>query len=184
MVIKLIIGIGIGVAIGAVMGSIGKCDSGGCPLTANPKRGALIGGLLGLLITLSSARVSNEATLSRIEESTRQGIVKGEQTMSKVIDFTESSFEKETEKGITLVDFWASWCGPCRLQLPILERVSEKVGDRVKVGKVNVDDCPEIANRFGVQSIPTLIILKDGKEVSRHVGVTQETVLLDAVEKA
>ena len=83
-----------------------------------------------------------------------------------------ASFDKTVASGVTVVDFWATWCGPCRMQAPILEAFAEEMGDQVKVGKVDVDEEPGIAARFNIFSIPTLIAFRDGKEIARTVGVT------------
>ena len=82
------------------------------------------------------------------------------------------SFQQMIASGVTLVDFWATWCGPCRMQAPILESFAAEMGDQVKVGKVDVDEEPAIAARFNIFSIPTLIAFRDGQEIARTVGVT------------
>ena len=69
------------------------------------------------------------------------------------------------------VDFWADWCGPCKMLTPTVEALAEQYGDRVVTGKVNVDEEPELARRFGIMSIPTVVFLKNGKEIERKVGV-------------
>lgn len=83
----------------------------------------------------------------------------------KVKVISNDNFEEITKKGVVLIDFWAEWCGPCQQMLPILDQFAEKMGDKLIVGKVNVDDSPEIAWKFGVMSIPTFILLKDGEMV-------------------
>ena len=91
--------------------------------------------------------------------------------------FDTKAFDEAIASGTTLVDFWATWCGPCRMQAPILEAFEAEMGDQVKVGKVDVDEEPEIAARFNIFSIPTLIAFRDGKEVARAVGVTDQNGL-------
>jgi thioredoxin 1 len=104
--------------------------------------------------------------------------------MSDVLQLTQNDFQETIQNGVTLVDFWAPWCGPCKMQIPILDTVSAKAAEGVQVAKVNVDDNPEVAGQFGVQSIPTLIVFKDGQEVKRFTGITQEADLLEAVNNA
>ena len=101
-----------------------------------------------------------------------------------VKELSDSEFEAATKQGVVLVDFWAPWCGPCKQQGPILEAVAEKVAQKAVIAKVNVDDNNEVAGKFGVQSIPTLILFKDGEEASRFVGVQQESDLVAAIEAA
>ena len=86
--------------------------------------------------------------------------------------FNANSFNEAIASGTTLVDFWATWCGPCRMQAPILDAFEAEMGSEVKVGKVDVDEEPGIAQRFNIFSIPTIIVFKDGKETARTVGVT------------
>ena len=94
--------------------------------------------------------------------------------MANVSDVTMANFDAEVLQaaGVVLVDFWAPWCGPCRAMAPVLDTVSQEQEGKVKVVKVNVDDNQQLAVRFGVQSIPTLIIFKGGEPVDRVVGVT------------
>ena len=101
-----------------------------------------------------------------------------------VKDLNDDTFENEISSGITLVDFWAPWCGPCLMQGPILEQVAAKVGDQAVIAKVNVDEASRVAAQFGILSIPTLILFKDGKPVQQFVGVKMEGALLEAIESA
>lgn len=88
------------------------------------------------------------------------------------IKFTTQNFEEEVLKSKVpvLVDFWATWCGPCQMQGPVVEQAAEEMGSSVKVGKLNVDEEGTVAGQYGVMSIPTLIVFKDGKEAARAVG--------------
>ena len=86
--------------------------------------------------------------------------------------FDSKSFSEAIASGTTVVDFWATWCGPCRMQAPILDAFEAEMGETVKVGKVDVDEEPAIAQRFNIFSIPTIIAFRDGQEIARTVGVT------------
>ena len=83
-----------------------------------------------------------------------------------------------------LVDFWATWCGPCRMLAPVVEQFSADNADKVNVAKVNVDDCPDLARRFGIMSIPTLILFKDGQVVEKRIGFQQKAQLEEMVNQA
>ena len=97
--------------------------------------------------------------------------------MSKVLHLDDSSFSKEVlkEKGLVVVDFWASWCGPCKMLGPILDELSEEID--AKICKVNVDEVDTLAREYGIRSIPTMIIFKDGEPVDQLVGLMQKGAL-------
>ena len=96
---------------------------------------------------------------------------------ANLMTLTNDNFEAETRKGAMLVDFWAPWCGPCRKLTPVVEALSSEMAGKLRFGKVNVDEQPEIAEKFGVASIPTIYIIKDGKVVANRVGAaTKETL--------
>lgn len=103
--------------------------------------------------------------------------------MSNVITVTSENFESEvlnSEKPV-LVDFWASWCGPCRMLSPIVDEIAEEV-QTIKIGKVNVDEQQDLAGKFGVMSIPTLILFKNGQPVNKSVGAKSRAALLDFIK--
>lgn len=88
-----------------------------------------------------------------------------------VMELTEKSFDTTINSPNVLVDFYATWCGPCRMQAPVLEAFAERYEGRVKVAKLDVDQVPSVAQRFGVMSVPTLIAFREGKETARRTGV-------------
>ena len=92
----------------------------------------------------------------------------------------KENFEEVSKNGVVLIDFWAEWCGPCQQMLPILDQFAEKMGDKMTVAKINVDENPELAGQFRVMSIPTLVVLKDGEMVDQMVGVQT----IDKLEEA
>lgn len=97
-----------------------------------------------------------------------------------MLEITQENFEKEVIKSDkpVLIDFWAPWCMPCKIIAPTVEKLAEELGGKIKVSKSNVDEAPEIATDLSVMNIPTLVLFKDGKEVSRMIGVNSK----DAIE--
>ncbi|MCX8064165.1 MAG: thioredoxin [Candidatus Hydrogenedentes bacterium] len=98
------------------------------------------------------------------------------------IEFTKENFDSEVSHGLCLIDFWAEWCGPCKMIAPTIDELAKEYTGKVKVGKVNVDNEMELAERFGVMSIPTIVIMKDGQEVKRFVGVQPKAVLVSMLD--
>jgi thioredoxin 1 len=90
---------------------------------------------------------------------------------------TKASFQDQIEKGVTLVDFWAAWCGPCKIQLPIIEELAEEVKGKATIAKVNADEEDNLTAQFGISGIPTLLLFKDGEIVDRMVGVRSKEEL-------
>ena len=105
--------------------------------------------------------------------------------MVATAEVTDNSFQQEVlESEFTvLVDFWAPWCGPCRMVAPVVDEISEQYEGQVKVVKVNTDENPNVASQYGIRSIPTLMIFKDGQRVDMVVGAVPKTTLANTLEK-
>ena len=100
-----------------------------------------------------------------------------------VVEVTAATFAEVTGKGVAVLDFWAPWCGPCKMQGPLFETAATALAGQAVFAKVNVDEAGDVAAQFGVRSIPTLVVLKDGKAVETKVGLTRAAELADMVRK-
>ncbi len=99
-----------------------------------------------------------------------------------VENLTKENFDEKTGTGVALIDFWAPWCGPCRMLTPVMEELDKELGDDVTFGKINVDEQSELAQKFEVRSIPAVFIMKDGKTVDVHVGVKSKQEYITALQ--
>jgi thioredoxin 1 len=99
-------------------------------------------------------------------------------------EITDSNFATEVleKEGVAVLDFWAEWCGPCRMIAPIIEELSKQYNGKALIGKVNVDHNPDITVKYGIRSIPTILVFKNGEVVNRHVGVTTQGNLAQMIE--
>ncbi|MFA5417170.1 MAG: thioredoxin [Bacteroidales bacterium] len=101
-----------------------------------------------------------------------------------LLELTDATFKKTIQKGVTLVDFWAPWCMPCKIQGPIVNEVADLMHDKATISKINIDIHKRTASELGIRSIPTIIIFKDGKTVAKLVGAKTKNVLTKAVNDA
>ena len=99
-------------------------------------------------------------------------------------EFSDSNFQEAAldNEGVSVVDFWAEWCGPCRMITPIIEELSKEYEGKATIGKMNVDENPEISMKYGIRSIPTILILKNGEIVDKQVGVISKAKLAEKIE--
>ena len=101
-----------------------------------------------------------------------------------VYEFTDANFDEEVLKAdkTVLVDVYATWCGPCKMMSPLIDEIAEELGDSVKEGKVDSDENPEIADKYEIKSIPTIMVIKNGQVVKTFIGVTAKSEILDALK--
>ena len=99
-------------------------------------------------------------------------------------EFTDANFEEAaiTTKGVAVVDFWAEWCGPCRMVAPVIEELSKDYDGKALIGKLDVDSNPGVSMKYGVRSIPTILFLKDGEVIDKHVGTATKQALAAKIE--
>jgi thioredoxin 1 len=162
----------IGTGTGAALGYFGKCTSGACPLTANPWRGAFVGGLLAAIFAVSSAH----ANQYRAAESGNDvpHIEGREQFNTQVM---------KAQKPV-LVDFYADWCGPCRSIAPTIAQIHQRYAPgRMKVFKVNVDKNRDLAQEYKVRGIPHLLVFKNGKIIASQTGAIPKNEMIKWVEE-
>lgn len=161
---KILVWLAVGGGLGAALGYFGQCTTGTCPLTANWKRGAMFGALLGLMFSVSSGGTAPGAA---------------NESSANVRRITAAQFEAEVlqAKGPVVVDFYADWCGPCRRLSPMLDKKAGEFSGKIKVVKVNVDKEPALAERYGIEGIPALKFFESGKEVGGIEGLPSEKVL-------
>ena len=101
--------------------------------------------------------------------------------MAKYIELTNENFEATIKEGVSLVDFWAPWCGPCRMIAPVIEELAEDFDGKANICKVNTDEQQEIAGKYGIRSIPTILFFKDGEMVDQMVGAASKDVFAEKI---
>lgn len=167
--LPLILSVLIGGGLGAALGYFGKCSSGACLLTANPRRGAMFGALLGLMFHFASGRSGSAAVNTSTPNVNR---------------IQESQFEAEVVQSTlpVVVDFYASWCGPCKILSPMLDDLAGPLTNKVKFVKINVDEATALAQRMEIEAMPTLLFFRNGKVVDRSVGLPSRDMLKTRLE--
>lgn len=167
MSVKLLIGILIGGALGALMGHFGKCSSGGCPLTANPLRGAIYGAVLGALFAFSSGTRQQSLPEGGAPHITTQ------EELTTVLSAGTPC----------LIDVYSERCAPCRQLGPVIDQLALDYEGRALVRKVNIGHSPRLTEGWQIQSIPTVLFFKNGEEVERMTGLRPQESYENALDR-
>jgi len=162
--LSVILSMVIGGGLGAALGYFGQCSTGTCPLTSTWWRGALYGAGMGALFGFTAMRSGSAS----VNQSTKN---------VKLIGEAEFAVEVTQAQTPVLVDFYASWCGPCKLMAPILDDLADQLSGQVKFVKVNVDEATALARRYEISAVPTLLFFKNGKVLDTVSGLTSMEAL-------
>jgi len=178
MWVRVILGLVVGGVVGALLGYFGKCSSGVCPLTASPYRGAVFGAVIGAVMLFGSSSASQKRSLNADlpADSAQQAAFE----ITSAADFQKRVLDA---KGVALVDFFSHSCPPCRALLPVVKSLGDKYAGKAVVCKVDVEKNPGLAEKYGVQKIPAVLIMRDGHEVDRKIGLRSESEYAAALDK-
>jgi len=170
--LPILFALAIGAALGGLLGYYGKCSTGACPLTATPRRGALYGIVLAALFVVPNV-------LSRARD-----VVYENSSVVRVA--TAADFDRQVIQagGPVLVDFYSPTCPPCRKLGPTIEKLADQYKDRAVVVKVNVDNMPQLAQKYGISSIPAVILFSNGREAKRIIGYNPKQTYVNALDNA
>lgn len=172
ILIQLAAGLLIGGACGALLGYLGKCSTGTCPLTANPWRGGVIGAMIGGLFAFSTRASRMPVEADGAESAAVQ--------IGSIEDFDRDVLNADRP---VLVDFYSNACPPCRRLAPTIEKLAEEYKDRAVVCKVNVDRVPQLAGRYGIQGVPAVLFFVKGEPVKRLIGLRPQTAYAEVLDE-
>ena len=181
--IRIVAGLLIGCALGALLGYVGKCSTGTCPLTANPWRGAFFGGLLGILFSFSMAPAGTcPPTMTAVPGADSEKVQAGQALVH--VNSLEEFDRQVLSAGLpVLADLYSDSCPPCRTLGPIIEGLAQKYQGKAVVAKINVDRLPQLATRYGISAIPAVLFFSKGKEVDRIIGLRGEGAYAQVLDR-
>lgn len=144
-------------------------------LRINTLKSALFAILAALVVVVITTNITNSSNNKETSINKTDS--------EAVVHLNDANFQESIKEGVTLVDFWAVWCAPCRIQGPIVENVAEEMGDKATIAKLDVDKNKATSARYGIRNIPTLIIFKDGEVVETMVGLKSKDAIVQAINK-
>jgi thioredoxin 1 len=182
VVIRIAAGLVLGAGLGALLGYLGRCSTGACPLTGSPWRGAIFGGLIGVLFSFQAA----PAATGDVEAPPPTGVTataasgKDLDHIGSVDQFTQDVLGAKVP---VLVDFYSDSCPPCRALAPTIASLASRYQGRALVCKVNVDRLPQLAQRYNITAIPTVIFFSKGRETERLVGLHSQASYAEVLDR-
>jgi thioredoxin 1 len=200
MISKILLGVLIGGTIGAVLGYLGKCSSGTCPLTANPYRGAIYGAIVGALLAsalsiqpkekpegsdivhIKNKSDSNFEVVEANGSNLMESLTK-ETFLQKVFNYEQNKEWKFEGEVPCIVDFYADWCGPCKMVEPILQELAQEYQDKINIYRVDTEAEPELAAAFGIQSIPSLLFVPLNDKPQMAAGALPKETLKQVIKE-
>ena len=200
MITRILLGVLIGGAIGAVLGYFGKCSSGACPLTANPYRGAIYGAVVGVLLaSFFSTRPKEEpegSDVVHIEKKSDSNVVALKENgsslmetltkdsfLQKVFNYEQNKEWKFEGKLPCIIDFYADWCGPCKMVEPILQELAQEYQGKLNIYRVDTQAQQELAAAFGIQSIPSILFVPLNDKPQMAVGALPKETLKKTIKE-
>jgi thioredoxin 1 len=200
MIARILLGVLIGGAIGAVAGYFGKCSSSACPLTANPYRGAIYGAIMGTLLASALSIQPKEkpegSDVVQVENKSDPNVEKlkangsplmeslsKESFLQKVFNYEQNKEWKFEGELPCIIDFYADWCGPCKMVEPILKELAKEYQGKLNIYRVDTQAQPELAAAFGIQSIPSLLFVPLSDKPQMAVGALQKETLKKAIKE-
>ena len=200
MITRILLGVVIGGLIGSVLGYFGKCSSGACPLTANPYRGAIYGVVMGALLASTfspkakckteSSNITHITSVSdsneRVLKENRSGLVESltkDSFLQKVFNYEQNKEWKFEGKLPCIIDFYADWCGPCKMVEPVLQELAQEYQGKLNIYRVDTQAQQELAAAFGIQSIPSILFVPLNGKPQMAVGALPKNALKKAISE-
>jgi thioredoxin 1 len=200
VITRIFLGVVIGGLIGALLGYFGKCSSGTCPLTANPYRGAIYGAVMGVLLASAfspkakrkaeSSNITHITSVSdlnaRVLKENRIGLVESltkDSFLQKVFNYEQNKEWKFEGKLPCIIDFYADWCGPCKMVEPILQELAQEYQGKLNIYRVDTQAQQELAAAFGIQSIPSMLFVPLNDKPQMVMGALPKNALKKAIKE-